>query len=60
MITLQSDLKLSFEELGIKFHSMLKDNQDDLESLIRKAVDNFDFETEIKHHVNKKMHDYYT
>lgn len=57
MITLESDLKLSLDELNIKFISMLNGHRDELEMIIDKAVESFDFEKVLTEHVHNIIED---
>lgn len=55
MITLTSDLKLAFEQLQIKFMSILDGHRAEIEELTKKAVDSFDFEDVLRSHVHDLM-----
>lgn len=52
MITISSDLRLSFEQLGIKFQRILTEHQEELEVLTKKAVESFDFEGVLESHIH--------
>ena len=55
IMRLESDLKISFEQLNIKFQSMLNDKRDELEKIVKNIIDNFDFEKLLKYHIEAKI-----
>lgn len=55
MLTLKSDLEVSFEHLVIKFQSILDEHRDQLEEIVRKTVDDFDFEEILQRHIKYKI-----
>ena len=52
MMTLTSDIRLSFEAIGVRFQSILNEKYGELEEVINNVVDNFDFEKVLTAHVN--------
>ena len=56
-IRLESDLRLSFEQLGIKFQSLLDESRYQFEELCKKAIDNFDFEEVFEIHIHRCIRD---
>ncbi len=57
MITLTSDLRLAFDQIGIKFQSIINENRATLEQIAKNAVENFDFETVLTEHINSKINE---
>ena len=57
LITLNSDLRLSFEEMNIRFMSILDDKRDELTGILRMAMDEFDFTKAFEEHVQAKIHE---
>jgi len=55
MITITSDIALSFKQLTIKFQSILDDHKEEIEAMTRKAVAEFDFEAVLKAHIQNKI-----
>ena len=55
MITLESDLRISFDQIGIKFQSIINDHRKELEEIIKNAVSNFDFKAALEWHIQKKI-----
>ena len=55
MINLTSDIRIEFEQLGIRFQSILNNKQEELEAIIKRVIDNFDFETLLEVHIEKKI-----
>ena len=55
MFTIDSDIRISFEQLGIKFHTIMDTYKDEFDRITKEAVANFDFETAIKAHVQAKI-----
>ena len=55
MITITSDIALSFNQLTIKFQSILDDHKEEIEAMTRKAVAEFDFEAVLKAHIQNKI-----
>ena len=55
MINLTSDIRMEFEQLGIRFQSVLNDKQEELEAIIKRVIDNFDFETLLEVHIEEKI-----
>lgn len=56
-ITLETDIRVSFDQLGIKFHDMMYDKSEELKALLQNILNNFDFETALKNHVEAKIRD---
>jgi len=57
MIQIQSDIRLSFEELKISFQSILDNRRDEFKAICKNAVDNFDFEKALTNHINDKINE---
>jgi len=55
MITLESDLRVSFDQIGIKFQSIINDHRKELEEIIKNAISNFDFKAALEWHIQKKI-----
>ena len=55
MITLKSDLRLAFDQIGFQFQSIVNENREKLEIIAKNAVENFDFETVLKEHIKSKI-----
>lgn len=55
MITLTSDLRVAFDQIGVKFMSICNENREELEAIARKAVESFDFETVITAGIHQKI-----
>ena len=55
MIKLQSDLRISFDQIGIKFQSIVNDHREQLEEITRKIVEEFDFQTLLKEHIEEGL-----
>lgn len=55
MITLQTDIKLSMEDLGVSFNRLLDDHSDELKRISREAVDSYDFETVLTKYIHEKI-----
>jgi hypothetical protein len=56
-IQLHSDLRLSFEQIGIKFQSILTEYQEQFETLSRRALESFDFEKAFAEHIHGCIED---
>lgn len=57
MLRLESDLKISFEQIGIKFQSIVNEERDRLEAIAKEAVENFDFENVLRMHITEKINE---
>ena len=57
MIHLTSDLRLNFEQLGIRFQAILNDHKDELDTILKKAVLDFDFENVVAQHAHNIIHE---
>ena len=55
MLTINSDIKVCFEQLNIKFQSLVDIHKKELETLTANAIKGFDFETAIDFHVKNKL-----
>lgn len=55
MLRLESNLRLSFEEMNIRFQSIIMDHQDELDRIIKNTIKDFDFERVLTAHVNCKI-----
>jgi hypothetical protein len=55
MITVESDIKLAFDQLRYKFQSILNEHSQEIETIVRNAIANFNFEEVLKAHVEGKI-----
>jgi hypothetical protein len=55
MITVTSDLRIAFEQMGIKVRSLLDSHKAEIDAIVKQAIDNFDFERVLTEHVQDKI-----
>ncbi len=51
MITLDSQIRISMEELNIAFSQLLNEKREELERMIKDELDSFDFEEMFRSHI---------
>ncbi len=55
MLTVNSDVNVCFEQLNIKFQSLVDMQKKELETLTANAIKDFDFKTALDFHVKNKL-----
>ena len=55
MIELRSDVNMCFENINLKFISILNERRREFEEIVRKVVSEFDFESAFASHINTKI-----
>lgn len=58
LIEIESTIKLSFEDITLQLQRFIDDRKNELESIIKDAVDNFNFEEQLKYHVDSIIYDH--
>ena len=55
MVTLETDLRLHFDQIGARFHSMCMERQEIIEGMMQEAINKFDFQSLIDDAVHTKL-----
>jgi uncharacterized UBP type Zn finger protein len=54
-IRVETDLKVSFEQLSIRFQDLLDEKKEELEAILKDAINNFDFKKVIQEKVSEVL-----
>jgi len=56
-LNVTTDIHVCFEEIRVKFQRLLNTKQEEMDAIIKDAVDNFDFQNTLHQHVQNKIHE---